>query len=278
MMVRDALRAAAGRLPGDGARLDAEVLLLHVLGRSRAWLFAHGDDALDPAHALAFEALVARRALGVPVAHLTGAREFWSMTLKVTPDTLIPRPDTELLVELALERVPTDAFSTLADLGTGTGAVALALARDRPRARVIATDASAAALSVARENARELKIPNVEFALGDWCEALGDMQCDLVVSNPPYIETGDAHLEQGDLRYEPIAALASGADGLDAIRAIAQQVPAHLKPGAWLLVEHGWRQGEAVRKVLTDNGFIDVATWRDLEARDRVSGGRRPGV
>lgn len=278
MSIRTALRDAAARLSGEGARLDAEVLLLHVLGRSRAWLFAHGDDALDPAHVLALDALVSRRALGVPVAHLTGTREFWSMVLKVTPDTLIPRPETELLVELALDRIMVDVPCDIADLGTGTGAVALALARERPLARVTATDASAAALSVARENAKELKIGNVDFALGDWCGALGGARHVLIVSNPPYIERGDAHLEQGDLRYEPIAALASGDDGLDAIRAIAAQSPMHLLPGAWLLLEHGWMQGEAVRKVLIDNGFIDVQTWRDLEDRDRVTGGRRVEV
>ncbi|MDC8011266.1 peptide chain release factor N(5)-glutamine methyltransferase [Tahibacter soli] len=275
MSIRAALRDAAARLPGEGARLDAEVLLLHVLGRSRAWLFAHGDDALDPAHALALDALVSRRALGVPVAHLTGTREFWSMTLKVTPDTLIPRPETELLVELALARIAPDASCAVADLGTGTGAVALALARERPRARVVATDISAAALSVARENAKELKISNVDFALGDWCGALGDLRCDVIASNPPYIERTDAHLEQGDLRYEPIAALASGDDGLDAIRAIATQSPEHLRPGGWLLLEHGWMQGEAVRKILIERAFVDVQTWRDLEDRDRVTGGRR---
>ena len=274
MSVRAALAAAAARLPGDEARLDAEVLLLHVLGRSRAWLFAHADDALDPALAIAFDALVARRALGVPVAHLTGEREFWSLTLKVTPDTLIPRPETELLVELALARLAQDAPCTVADLGTGSGAIALALARERPLARVVATDASAAALSVARENAKSLKISNVAFALGDWCSALGDARCDLIASNPPYIERGDAHLEQGDLRYEPIAALASGDDGLDAIRSIAAQVPAHLLMGGWLLLEHGWMQGDAVRNILIQNGFVDVDTWRDLERRDRVTGGR----
>jgi release factor glutamine methyltransferase len=275
MSIRAALADAAARMPGDEARLDAEVLLLHVLGRGRAWLFAHADDALDPAHAIAFEALVARRALGVPVAHLTGEREFWSLALKVTPDTLIPRPDTERLVELALERLPRHACD-VADLGTGTGAVALAIARERPDVRVLATDVSAAALSVARENARTLGMSNVEFALGDWCAALGARRFALIASNPPYIERGDAHLQAGDLRYEPIGALASGDDGLDAIRRIAADAPAHLAPGAWLLLEHGWRQGEAVRKLLIGKGYVEVSTGTDLAGRDRVTGGRRP--
>ena len=275
MSIRAALADAASRLSGDEARLDAEVLLLHVLGRGRAWLFAHADDALDPAHALAYEALVVRRAFGVPVAHLTGEREFWSLALKVTPDTLIPRPETERLVELALERLPAGACD-IADLGTGTGAIALALAHERPDARVLATDTSAAALSVARENARKLNRLNMEFALGDWCGALGARRFDLVVSNPPYIEIADAHLEQGDLRYEPIGALASGDDGLDAIRRIATDAPAHLVGGGWLLLEHGWRQGAAVRKLLIGLGYAAVETWLDLAGHDRVTGGRRP--
>ena len=269
--VRTLLVAATARL---GERADAEALLLHVLGQSRSWLFAHADDALDTDVRTAFEALVARRAAGEPVAYLTGRRGFWTLELEVTPATLIPRPETELLVELALERLPRDMACRVADLGTGSGAIALALASERPRAQVIATDASADALAVACRNAQRLGIGNVRFVQGDWLAPLTGERFALVVSNPPYIEAADPHLTQGDLRYEPAAALASGADGLDAIRRIVARAPAHLESGGWLLFEHGWNQGDAARALLRAAGYVQVFTAQDLEARDRVSGGR----
>src|SRR5690606_29533287 len=226
-----------------------------------------------------FEALVARRAAGEPVAYLVGTRGFWRLELAVTPDTLVPRPETELLVELALARIDPRAAARVADLGTGSGAIALAIAGERPRARVVATDASAAALEVARANAAALGLGNVEFRHGDWWAPLAGERFALVASNPPYIADGDAHLAQGDLRFEPRAALASGADGLDAIRAIVAGAPAHLRDGGWLLVEHGWEQGAAVRALFEAAGFDEVATERDLEQRDRVTLGRcRRGV
>jgi release factor glutamine methyltransferase len=215
-----------------------------------------------------------RRAAGEPLAYLTGRREFWSLDLAVTPDVLIPRPETELLVELALQRIPRNVKVDIADLGTGSGAIALALAHERPLTRVLATDASAATLTVARDNAARLRNGNIEFAQGDWCAALGNRKFDLIVSNPPYIADKDAHLQQGDLRFEPRAALASGADGLDAIRVIVHGAPAHLKPGAWLMFEHGHEQGLAVRDLLEKSGFVEVFTERDLEGRERVTGGR----
>lgn len=257
-------------------RLEAEVLLAHAAGRDRAWLFAHADDAAGPALAAAFGTLLERRLAGEPLAYITGHRGFWSMDLQVTPDTLIPRPETERLVELALERIPDVADRSVADLGTGSGAIALAIARERPHARVLATDASAGALAVARRNAGRLGIANVRFGQGDWCIALGDGIFDIIVSNPPYIEDGDEHLWQGDLRHEPRAALASGPDGLDAIRTIARDARTHLAPGGWLLLEHGWQQGAAVRGVLQDNGYTDIVTVQDLESRDRVTGGTSP--
>ena len=269
--VRSLLVAAAVRL---GERADAEVLLLHVLGQSRSWLYAHADDAVDMAVQTAYEALVARRAAGEPVAYLTGRRGFWTLELEVTPATLIPRPETELLVELALERLPRDAACRVADLGTGSGAIALALASERPRVQVVATDASADALAVARRNALRLGIANVRFAQGDWLAPLAGERYDLIVSNPPYIEAADPHLAQGDLRYEPATALASGADGLDDIRRIVAAAPTHLEPGGWLLFEHGWHQGEVARALLRATGYAQVFTAQDLEARDRVSGGR----
>ncbi len=264
---------AAQALAGGEARREAELLLMHALGRPRAWLFAHGDADVDAAAAHAFRDAVARRAAGEPLAYITGRRGFWSLELDVTPDVLIPRHETELLVELALARMPQSIRVDVADLGTGSGAIALALARERPAARVLATDASAAALAVARANAARLGIANIEFAAGDWCAALGDRRFGLIVSNPPYIAAGDAHLRRGDLRFEPAIALASGADGLDALRAIVAAAPAHLDSGAWLLLEHGLDQGAAVRELLERRGFSQVFTARDLEGRDRVSGG-----
>lgn len=272
--VRTLLVAATARL---GERADAEALLLHVLGQSRSWLFAHADDALDTDVRTAFEALVARRAAGEPVAYLTGRRGFWTLELEVTPATLIPRPETELLVELALERLPRDMACRVADLGTGSGAIALALASERPQAQVVATDASVDALAVARRNAQRLGIRNVRFVQGDWLAPLVGERFVLVVSNPPYIEAADPHLAQGDLRYEPAAALASGADGLDAIRRIVADACAHLEPGGWLLFEHGWNQGDAARALLREAGYVQVFTAQDLEARDRVSGGAMSG-
>ena len=266
----------------DDARLrveaeDAALLLSHVLDRSRGWLFAHADDPVADADAAAFASLLARREVGEPVAYLCGRRGFWTLDLAVTPATLIPRPDTELLVELALERLPAGHAPDVADLGTGSGAIALALASERPRARVVGTDASAAALDVARANAVRLGIDNVEFRQGDWFDAVPGRRFDLVASNPPYIADGDPHLARGDLRHEPPAALSSGPDGLDAIRAITAAAPAHLVPGGWLLLEHGWDQGAAVRTLLQAAGLCQVATHADLERRDRISLGRLPG-
>ena len=266
------LRAAAARVePGDAA-----LLLAHALGRPRAWLYAHGDEAPDPAAMQRFEALLARREAGEPVAYLTGRRGFWRHELRVTPDTLVPRPETERLVELALERLAPGAPLRIADLGTGSGAIALALALERPRARIVATDASPAALAVARGNADALGAGNIEFRHGSWFEPLAGERFDLVASNPPYVADGDPHLAQGDLRFEPAAALASGADGLDDIRVIARDAPAHLVPGGWLLLEHGFDQGAAVRALLLAAGFAEVGTGRDLEGRDRVGFGRWP--
>jgi release factor glutamine methyltransferase len=266
------LRAARARIDA----VDAQWLLAHVLGRPASWLYAHGEDRIDARIATRFESLVERRVAGEPIAYLTGRRGFWTLELQVTRDTLIPRPETELLVELALARLPADRAVQVADLGTGSGAIALALARERPRAQVLATDASPAALAIARDNARMLGITNIEFAHGDWCAALDGRRFDLIASNPPYIAAGDPHLLRGDLRHEPAAALASGADGLDAIRAIVAAAPSHLAAGGWLLLEHGLAQGDAVRALLQDAGFFDVRTDRDLEGRDRTSSGRWP--
>jgi release factor glutamine methyltransferase len=268
--VRSMLAAAAERL---GERVDAELLLLHVLQQPRSWLFTHADDDLDMDVQTAYAALVERRAAGEPVAYIIGRQGFWSLDLEVSPATLIPRPETELLVELALQRLPSAAACNVADLGTGSGAIALAIARERPRARVIATDASSAALAVAQRNAQRHAIGNVAFVHGDWLAPLAGQHFDLIVSNPPYIEAADPHLAQGDLRYEPAGALASGDDGLDDIRRIVRDARTHLHSDGWLLFEHGWNQGDAARALLVAAGYAQVMTIRDLEQRDRVSGG-----
>lgn len=277
------LRDARTRLQaGGGDAVDAECLLAHALGQSRAWLYAHADQDVDAARAARFDTLVTRRLAGEPVAYLTGLRGFWHFDLQVTPDTLIPRPETELLVELALARMPmrmqtgAEPASRIADLGSGSGAIALALAHERPDARVVATDASDAALGVARRNAKALGLHAIDFRQGDWLVPLAGERFDLIVSNPPYIAADDPHLVQGDLRHEPAAALASGGDGLDAIRVIVRDAPAHLVPGGWLLLEHGWEQGASVRGLLAEAGFVEITTHHDLEGRDRVTLARSP--
>lgn len=268
--IRTILRQATDIL---GDRLEAELLLAHALGVNRAWFFAHADDAADVAGSQGFDSLVRRRAAGEPIAYITGTRDFWSLTLEVTPATLIPRPETELLVELALARLPQGG--RVVDLGTGSGAIALAIAKERPDAAVFAVDASDDALAVACRNAQRLGLERVRFAQGDWLTPLEGERFDLILSNPPYIESDDHHLREGDLRFEPVTALASGADGLDDIRRIVTTSTTHLVPGGWLLMEHGWHQGDTVRNLLDDAGFLTSFTARDLEQRDRVSGGRK---
>lgn len=254
---------------------DAEILLAHAMGKPRSWLFAHAGDALGAADEARFQILLQRRIAGEPVAYLTGSRGFWTLELAVSPATLVPRPETELLVEQALERLPVGQGLQVADLGTGSGAIALALAKERPLAQLVATDASSDALAVAAGNARRNGIMNVEFRHGSWLDPLLGERYHLIASNPPYVAEGDPHLQQGDLRFEPALALSSGADGLDAIRLIAVSSPACLQPGGWLLLEHGMDQGPAVRTLLRDAGFLGVKTVRDLEHRDRVTLGRR---
>ncbi|HKE48668.1 MAG TPA: peptide chain release factor N(5)-glutamine methyltransferase [Rhodanobacteraceae bacterium] len=277
MNVRDLLASATARLGGPDARLDAELLLAHALGRPRAWLYAWPEHDVDAMRRDAFDRLVAARAGGEPIAYLTGRREFWSLELAVTRDVLIPRHETELLVELALARIPPERGVRVADLGTGSGAIALAIARERPHAHVLATDASDAALAIARGNAERLAIGNVTFAHGDWFGPLGAERFEVIVSNPPYIEAGDAHLAAGDVRFEPRAALVSGDDGLDAIRRIAAVAPSHLESDGWLLIEHGFDQGERVRGLFAASGFSDIESVRDAGGHARVTFGRRHG-
>jgi len=269
-----ALREAIESLPDGMDRTDAEYLLAHVLEKPRVWLYAHADDELAPAHREVFRSLQARRKAGEPVAYLTGQRGFWSLDLKVNADTLIPRPETERLVELALAFLHPGRPAAVLDLGTGSGAVALAIASERPLSQVTAVDISPAALAVASANGRQLRLANVFFEHSDWFSSLGGRRFDVIVSNPPYIENDDVHLSLGDLRFEPRSALASGPDGLDDIRVIAAQAGQHLLPGGWLLLEHGWQQGAPVRALIEAAGFTEVQTEPDLEGRDRVSLGR----
>lgn len=258
-------------------RLEAQWLLLHVLGRpgaDRAWLLAHADSALDGAAAAAFAALCARHALGEPLAYLTGTKPFHGLELQVDARVLDPRADTETLVDWALHAMAGLSAPRVLDLGTGSGAIALAIARARPDAQVCAVDASADALDVARANAERLRLP-VRFVQSHWLDAVSGA-FEIIVSNPPYIAEGDPHLPA--LRHEPRAALVAGPDGLDDLRTLARTAPAHLAPGGWLLLEHGWDQSEAVQGLLRAAGFEDVQFRKDLAGIPRCAGGRWPGV
>jgi release factor glutamine methyltransferase len=274
--VAQLLLDAAGSLAGDSPRADAELLLAQALGRSRSWLYAHSDAVPDGPAQAEFRALLERRRRGEPVAYILGRREFWSLPLAVTADTLIPRPETELLVELALRQLPPRSPSRVLDLGTGSGAIALALARERPLAQVTAIDANPRTLAVAEQNAARLGIANVRFLSGHWFSPVAGERYDVIVANPPYLADSDPHLQQGDVRFEPRQALASGADGLDDLREIAAQAPGHLRADGWLLLEHGHAQGLAVRGLLAAAGLTGVSTSVDLEGRERVSSARMP--
>jgi release factor glutamine methyltransferase len=257
----------------DTASLDARVLMEHVTGLSHADLISKGEQPLTESQQSLFDELVALRKTGAPVAYIIGHREFWSMDFLVTPDTLIPRPETETLVERALLHIPEETEVTIADLGTGSGAIALAIGYERPHAKVVATDASRLALETARVNEERLGLGNIELRLGSWLEPIEDFACDVIVSNPPYVRMDDPHLEKGDVRYEPVTALVSGDDGLDAIREIVGSAPAHLKPGGWLLLEHGFDQAADVKQLMKEAGFTKIETIGDLSGQDRVTEG-----
>lgn len=265
--------AARLDLTAREARLEAQVLAAHALGVNRAWVVAHSDEAPDPAAAHRLAALFRRRLAGEPVAHILGGREFHGHLFRVTPDVLIPRPETELLVDATLERLPPGRPATLLDLGTGSGCIAVSLALARPECAVTAVDASPAALAVARDNAKRLGA-RVAFVESDWYAAVAGQRFDFIVANPPYVAEADPHLSQGDLPREPRQALAAGPDGLDALRAIAAGAVAHLAPGGWLLVEHGWDQGAACQALFAANGLGQVRTLCDLASLPRVTLGQ----
>ncbi|MAS65791.1 peptide chain release factor N(5)-glutamine methyltransferase [Halopseudomonas aestusnigri] len=268
---------ASAELPdSDTARLDAELLLCHAIGKPRTYLRTWPERRPDAEQLRRFEQLLSQRRSGVPIAYLLGEQGFWSLQLEVSESTLIPRPDTERLVEVALELGPQGAAEVL-DLGTGTGAIALALAAERPDWQLTGVDRVAEAVALARRNAERLRIGNACFEQSDWFTALAGRRFDLIVSNPPYIAADDPHLQQGDVRFEPGSALVSGADGLDDIRTLVQLAPAHLQATGWLLFEHGWQQADAVAQLLRDRGFEQVQSWRDLGGQQRVTGGQWRG-
>lgn len=272
------LTHAIGRLAaGDSPKRDAEILLGHVTGRARTYIMAFGETELSEQALLQLEALLSRREQGEPVAYLIGEREFWSLSLSVSPATLIPRPDTECLVEQALMRLGADPARVL-DLGTGSGAIALAIASERPDCQVTGVDLQPDAVALAQHNGQKLSISNAKFLQGSWFSPLAGQTFDIIASNPPYIDAADPHLSQGDVRFEPASALIADHNGLADIDYIVAHAPSHLEPQGWLLLEHGWQQGEAVRNILQAAGFTQVETVKDYGDNDRVTLGQWPAT
>ena len=269
--IDEALAAAAERLrsASESPRLDAELLLARALDVPRSYLFAHPEDCLDAGAVKRFSAIIDRRADGLPLAYITGEKEFWSMTLHVSPDTLVPRPETETLVDRALLLLPRRAELSVLDLGTGSGAIALAIARERPLCRIVATDISTGAIAVAQENARRHGLPNIEFRTGDWIEPVKDQRFDMIASNPPYIASGDSHLDK--LGYEPRSALEAGADGMRDIRKIAMSAGQVLVKDGTLLLEHGAGQSHLVRAELEKDGWSEIEAINDMAGLPRVT-------
>ncbi|WP_250655025.1 peptide chain release factor N(5)-glutamine methyltransferase [Alkalimarinus coralli] len=274
--IADVLRQS--ELPeSETPALDKEVLLCHVLNKDRTYLFTWPEKTLDEQQLSAFYALLERRQKGEPVAYLTGVREFWSLSLKVDQSTLIPRPDTERLVEVALEVMP-DSPLNVVDLGTGTGAIALALASERKHWMLTGIDQSEEAVSLAKENASLNRLERVGFKVGSWCDGIPPRSVDLVVSNPPYIASTDPHLREGDVRFEPLSALVAEQNGLSDIVDIAKQSSECLTANGWLMIEHGFEQAAEVRRIFKGYGYTDVSSYQDLSGNDRVTIGRWPGL
>lgn len=274
--IKSALAAARNRIGSDSAKLDAELLLARALNKPRSYLFTWPEQTLTTAQWQQFEALLELREQGQPVAHLLGEQEFWSLNFKVSPDTLIPRPETELLVELVLNRLPPEAGLKLADLGTGTGCIAISIAHERPQWQLVAVDRSQGVLDIARKNAIQLGTTNVSFLHASWCEGLAANSLNLIVSNPPYIRADDEHLSQGDVRFEPRSALAAGSDGLDDIRQIAEQALTCLKPGGSLILEFGYDQAADVAHLLSCSGYDEIESHRDFNNIIRAISARKP--
>ncbi len=269
--VRELLRSADD-LPGDSARRDAEILLGHCLDKPRSWLYTWPEGEVPLSRCEQYLGLLDERRRGLPVAYLVGQREFWSLALAVNEHTLIPRPETETLVSWALElALPADA--RVLDLGTGSGAIALALASERPGWEVEAVDASEEALDIARRNAQTLDLARVRLGLSDWYQGVAGERYHLLVANPPYIDEGDSHLQLGDVRFEPRSALVAAGAGLADLSQLVAGAVAHLFGGGWILLEHGYQQGAAVRSLLQDAGFVEISTRRDLAGQERITGG-----
>ena len=273
--IKQILTEARTTLTSPDARLEAELLLEAICAISRSRQFSHPDEQLREDQFEQYKSALERRLSGEPLAHITGRRGFWDVDLRVTPDVLIPRSDTEILVEQALQRIPYNARWQIADLGTGSGAIAIVIARERPQCELTATDNSAAALALARENATALGVNNISFVAGSWGQPLKLRQFDVILSNPPYIRTDDPHMLRGDLPAEPIQALVSGSDGLDAIRRIIKDSATSLKPNGWLLLEHGYDQAAEVSALLQHAEFNEIFTQKDYGGNSRVTGGRR---
>ncbi|CRL62794.1 MULTISPECIES: peptide chain release factor N(5)-glutamine methyltransferase [Proteus] len=266
-------QAALQLIESDSPKRDAEILLGHVTQRARTYLMAFNETLLSQDELTQLSQLLTRRIKGEPIAYLVGEREFWSLPLKVSPATLIPRPDTECLVEQALEKLPTEPI-TILDLGTGTGAIALAMASERPDCHIIGVDFQAEAVALAQENATRLALNNTEFMESCWFSSLSGYQFGMIISNPPYIDENDEHIHQGDVRFEPLTALVAGNNGFADIEIIIETARQFLTDKGWVLLEHGWQQGEGVRKIFTDKGYCCVETFRDYGGNERVTVGR----
>ena len=262
------------QIPPEEATREAELMLCRATGLTRTQLRTHPEKDVSATQQAQLSAWIQRRLQGEPLAYILGDAEFYGLTLSVTSDTLIPRQDTELLVDAALELIPERAPWTVLDMGTGSGAIAIAIAHNRPIAQVTALDASKAALAVAQDNACGLRLPSIRFIHSDWFSALGQQRFDVIISNPPYIAQNDPHLQATSLPYEPMSALTSGVDGLDDIRLLVQQAPRHLNSDGWLLLEHGYDQGAAVRHLMQSAGFSAIATHRDYGNNDRITLGQ----
>ena len=277
LSIQDALNRGGEMLAArdENPRLEAALLLAHVLDVPRVRLHSHPEQPLEPSRSEAYFALIERRLKGEPIAYLTGRREFWSLELIVNRHTLIPRPETEQLVQLALERIPPRGALKILDLGTGSGAIALAIAGERPRCRVTATDVCRRALDVARANAQRLNISNVTFREGAWFAPVAAERFDVIVSNPPYVAQNDPHLLSGDLPAEPALALVAGPTGMEMITVLVREAPRHLHTQGWLLIEHGYNQGAEVADLLDNENYHQVRTWRDLAGKERITAGRR---
>ncbi len=279
LSIGQVIKAAQLWLPeAETARLDMEILISRCLGKPRAWLLAWPDTCLTAAQAISLQNDLQRRAAGEPLAYVVGHKEFWSLSLEITPGVLVPRPETERLTELALERVPVDQPWRIVDFGTGSGAIALAIAQERPCARVVGVDISRQATHLAKHNARCLELNHVHFVQANWGSCLHYGCAELIVSNPPYIAENDPCLQNDGVRCEPDTALVSGPDGLRDIRTLTAQAAQILRPGGWLLIEHGMTQGAAVREILANAKFDLPTTWQDYAGRERISGGKMPDI